>query len=158
MSEEGAEGQLRRRAEMEPMPPRAPITHPIKPALKPSNDAGYWSFMSGSIFILFVAYVAGKGQLKDWLDVLIPNPQAAPKVEGAGEKPSAYGSQLNAPGRAQGTPLQTPKGPIAPWDATFGKGANTPPNTNIVPGGDSILKHFGVYDMIRGFFGGAFQK
>jgi len=94
MSEKGAEGQLRRRAEAVEAPPetvrlRAPAQAPAMP-----SGMGYWSYMSLVVFVLFVFYVTGKGELQQWMQILIPSAPAAPKAQGAGQQPSGYGSAV----------------------------------------------------------------
>jgi hypothetical protein len=49
---------------------------------------GYWSFVATAIFILFVLYLAGKGRLTTWLQILMPNPVQAPTVQGQGQAPT----------------------------------------------------------------------
>lgn len=87
---------------------------------------GYWGFMVGSLIFLFIFYVAGKGELKRWIDVLVWSPAPAPKVQGAGQAPGA-GGLLPAPGSSPGA-----QGP------TIGKGGDTSMGESIVPGGGSV--------------------
>jgi hypothetical protein len=125
MSENGAEGQLRRRAEEASAPPPPPARQPLPPrvpverAPKVNNTAsGYWSFVMLAIFLLFIFYVTGKGELQQWLQVLVPNPPVAPKSSGAGQTPAAGGSTPATPASAT-TPSSS--------------GGNTPPSGGSPP-------------------------
>ena len=60
--------------------------------IKKSGSAGYWSFVMLAIFALFLFYVAGKNELQQWIDVLIPKPPTPPKAEGAGQSAASGGS------------------------------------------------------------------
>src|SRR5271163_4534373 len=88
------------------------------------GDRGYWTFMSMAIVILFVFYIAGRGELAQWITILVPNPGAVPKALGAAQQPSTGGDPLNAPANAvQGNTTTAPNaskvagpttGPTAP--------------------------------------------
>ena len=114
MSERGAEGELRRRA-------AATETVQAKPDLGRSetrtystplpNHGGYWTFIITAVFILFILYITGKGELTKWIDILVPAPPPAPTVVGAGQSPNAGGSQ--APASAAKTSASTPAAPNA---------------------------------------------
>lgn len=67
----------------------------------PAPDHGYWGFMVTAVIFLFIFYVAGKGELKQWIDVLVWNPATAPKAGGAGQAPGA-GGEVSGPGGAAG--------------------------------------------------------
>jgi hypothetical protein len=91
MSERGAEGQLAARqaaSHPEPIRPQARESGRVSAprSYAPAQD-NYWAFMFAVIFGLFIAYVAGKKQLGDWIEILIPAPAKAPKFTGADQAP-----------------------------------------------------------------------
>jgi hypothetical protein len=126
-----------------PRAPRAPLGQTHRGAIT-KGDENYWTFMVTALILLFIAYVAGKGELRQWIDLIFWKPAEAPKIEA--------GADSTKPGAA---PVHTPQGDVAAGGAAWGKGSLTPPSTAIVPGGESILQHYGVWDAIKGFFGGA---
>jgi hypothetical protein len=99
---------------------------------------GYWGFLTGSIFLLFVLYLAGKGALKDWIAVLVPNPVSAPKV---GQDPNAANSALGGQADAS-KPVN-----VGALNAITG-GLMGSPGTPVVPPGHTVLgdtlKKFGI--------------
>ncbi len=165
MSERGAEGQLaRRQAELDAAreggrsegraEPRAVRATAPRPARVPVSDTGYWSFIMLAVFLLFVFYIAGKGELTQWLQIMVPNPPNAPTSQGAGQQPAPGGSTGSAtpgpttqaaqpPGSAgpgitgivgqPGSPA-TPQSPYAAGGATSG---------NVVtPGWSGFIKYW----------------
>lgn len=129
MSERGAEGQLRQRqaeldaareagrAEVTREPPSVPRAPRLAPPKDHDAGAGYWSFIMLAVFMLFVFYVAGKGELQQWINILVPAPPNAPQSQGAKQAPGgSTGSAPPGPTTAQGQP---------PGAATTG-GGNTP--------------------------------
>jgi hypothetical protein len=132
MSERGAEGQLRRRqeaitAQREAAPPASETTAARVPSRTSSsraqsNATGYWSFVMVAVFVLFIFYVAGKGELQTWINILIPNPAKPPTVSAGGTQPSALGSDAaksaaSAPseGAVVGKPSGAPEGAAPAW-------------------------------------------
>ena len=169
MSERGAEGELRRRAEAAkaaaseatPTEPRAPESGHVSPRAIKVNDGGYWSFMMLAIFMLFVFYIAGKGELQQWINVLIPSPPAAPTAQGAGQPASGYGSSTATPaatssgassGNAPGTtttgggnsPL-TSASPATPTSPSSGASTGNAP----IPGVAGFVKYWTGIDVAR---------
>lgn len=103
MSERGAEGILRRRAEAAeieaaraaeieaarraaetPREPRATVPRGV-----PTET--YWSHITIALIVLFVLYVTVMGDLPAWLDVLVWKPGQAPVFKGAGQAPGGIG-------------------------------------------------------------------
>lgn len=105
-----------------PPPSRAPVHTGVGDPPRGRGD-GYWGFMVGALIFLFIFYVAGKGELKRWIDVLVWSPAPAPKVHGAGQAPGAGGLLQDT---------TKPQGP------SIGRGGNTSLGEDIVPGGGSV--------------------
>jgi len=88
--------------------------------------SGYWSFISMAIVVLFVFYIAGRGELGAWLAILVPAPPIAPKAVGAGQAPGGTDTAPTQYGVDQGgtpfsentlkpgqkTPLKFPTSPF----------------------------------------------
>lgn len=66
-----------------------------------------------AILLLFIAYVAGKGELAQWINLIIPNPATAPTVGGAGQGASSFGSGATGPANVTRPPVTAPSNP---WD------------------------------------------
>jgi len=95
MSERGAEGELARRAAELPTAPR-PASRPV---YTPRNaNAGYWNFIAGALFLLFIFYVTGKGELAQWIEVLKWTPANAPTATGASQAPGTGGEAAGSSG------------------------------------------------------------
>jgi hypothetical protein len=97
------------------------------------QDPGYWNFVFAAIFLLFIAYVAGRGDLVAWIKILMFDPRPAPKVGGA-----TFSGK-------QGTPAAPPEAAAIP-----GQGTPNPPE-QAVPG--DLMKGFGG---LGGLLGKAF--
>ena len=135
MSERGAEGQIRRMQEAQAAAkaaaamPASEATRKVpsqsaspRAQIRGDNSSGYWSFVMVAVFVLFIFYVAGKGELQTWINILIPNPAKPPTVTSGGTQASALGtaeaqSAAAAPaeGAAVGKPSGAPEGAVPAW-------------------------------------------
>jgi len=140
------------------------LNPPHAPAVAPG---GYWNYVAGAVFLLFIFYITANGSLKAWLDILVWAPGTAPKATGASQTPTGIGplqprtaaSTANTAKGGQANAQQPVN--VSPWGSivrgvTGGVFGGTPAQTGsvpLVPAGQSIW-NYGIGKALGGLFGG----